>query len=171
MPLRHAFPDQRMLGRTDDPHWFDPDDAGDKLAAFVGMIAKAECHFAAPYQITDLLAGRGPQIELDRNRTLSELAQHVDDVRVREGTDQRQRNRPAFLADCRLYCLPTVLDRRQDRLGKRQKGSARLGQAGSAVGPLEQRRAELLLDQTDPTTDSQRGCAKRAAGSCLSSSS
>jgi len=52
-----------------------------------------------------------------------------------------------------LYCLPPVLDRRQDRLGKRQKGAARLGQAGSAVGPLEQRRAELLLDQTDPTTD------------------
>ena len=80
-----------MLGRIDDPQWFDPDDAGDKLAAFVGMIAKAECHFASPYQITDLLAGRGPQIELDRNRTLSELAQHVDDVGVREGTDQRQR--------------------------------------------------------------------------------
>src|SRR6516165_4209754 len=153
MPLRHALPDQRMLGRTDDPHWFDPDDAGDKLAAFVGMIAKSECHFAAPYQITDLLARCGPQIELDRNRTLSELAQHVDDVGVREGTDQCQRNRPAFLADCRLYCLPPVLDRRQDRLGKRQKGSARLGQAGSAVGPLEQRRTELLLDQTDPTTD------------------
>src|SRR5215469_18697781 len=26
---------RRELGRTDDPHWFDPDDAGDKLAAFV----------------------------------------------------------------------------------------------------------------------------------------
>src|SRR5215831_633137 len=85
------------------------------------MIAKAECHFAAPYQITDLLAGCGPQIELDRNRTLSELAQHVDDVGVREGTDQRQRNRPAFLADCRLYCLPPVLDRRQDRLANGRK--------------------------------------------------
>ena len=84
------FADQRVLGRTDDPHGFDPDDAGDKLAAFVGMIAKTECHLAAPDQIADLLAGRGPQIELNGNRTLRELAQHVDNVGVGEGADQRQ---------------------------------------------------------------------------------
>src|SRR5215831_3407913 len=112
MPLRYPLADQPMLGRTDDPHRLDPDDTGDKLAALVGMIAQAERHLAAPYQIADLLAGRRPQIELDRNRPPGKLAQHVDNVGVREGTDEPQRHGSAGLADRRLHGLPPVLDGR-----------------------------------------------------------
>src|ERR1700724_3772069 len=101
-----------MLRRTDDPHRFDANDARDKLAALVGMVAQAERHVAAPDEIADLLTRSSPQIKLDRGRAWGELAQHLNDIGVRQGADQGQRHYPPRLADRRLHGLTAVLDRR-----------------------------------------------------------
>src|SRR5262252_3464175 len=101
-----------MFGRTNDPHRLDADCSRDELATLVGVIAQSERHLTAPDQIADLLTGRGPQIELDRDRALGELAQHPDDIGVRKSTHERQRYHPTGFADRRLYRLPPVLDRR-----------------------------------------------------------
>jgi hypothetical protein len=152
-PLGYPLADQRMSRRADDPHRLDPDDAGDQLSPLIGMVPQAERHLAAPHQVANLLARRSPQIELDRRGTPSELAQHLDDVGIRQGTDERQRHGAANLVDYGLYRLPPVLNRRQHCLCKRQKGPPGLGQTGAAMVSVEKRRAKFLLDQANTSAD------------------
>jgi hypothetical protein len=85
-------------------------------------------------------------------------------VGVGQRPDQRQRDRALLLADGGAHRLAAVLDRGQHRLGERQEGAAGFGQLHPAAHALEQRRAQLLLDQTDAPADRRLRAVEPAGG-------
>ena len=127
-------------------------------------IAQAQRGLAAPHQVTDLLARRGLQVEIDALGTSGEPAQHIHDVGVRERPDERERDGAALLADGGAHRLATILDRRENGLGKRQERAAGFGQLHAAAHAFEQRRPEVLLDQADAAADRRLRAVEPAGG-------
>ena len=88
---------------------------------------------------------------------------------VGESTDEGQGYVTRILAEGCLHRIAAILDSGKRRFGKREERPARVGQAHAPAHALEQRHAELMLDQPDPTADRRLramqllGCAREPA--------
>lgn len=124
-----------------------------KPGAISGEIAQTQACIAAPDQIAHLAAGRGAQQQPNVPGPARKAPQRVDDMRVGERPDERERNRAAQTGLQSEHRLAPILERSKRRLGVRQEGPASLGEAHVATDAFEHRRAELLLQEPEATAD------------------
>lgn len=120
---------------------------------FDAIVAKPQGHFAPPNQIGDLAARRRAKPQANMRRAGRERAQSIEDIRIRERADQRERD---CTFDARLepmHCSASIPERGQCCFRMRQEDAACLGKMGPAAQTLEQRRTKLMLDNLEAAAD------------------
>src|SRR5262249_60182797 len=91
--------------------------------------------------------------EIDARGALTKAPQALGQGGAGEGPDEGERDRASPRAAKGAHRLDAVAHRGEQGLRVRQESATSLGQGRPAPGPLEQRRAQLPLEQADAATD------------------
>ena len=120
----------------------------------VGAVAQAERGVASSHEGTDLVAQRGAQPDRHPGIGLAEAPQAFRHRGARQRPDQRQRDGSPICPLERPDGVDAVAHGRQQRLGMGQERLAGGGEDDAARDPLEERRAQLALEQAEAPADS-----------------
>jgi hypothetical protein len=135
-----------------------------ELRMRVRPVPEPERGIAAPDEGAHLRAEPRAEPQIDARVTVAEAPEPRGECRAREGPDERQRHGPAVPRAQRGDGVGRVAHGGEERLGVRQEEPPGLGENDPAPDPLEQRRAELRLEQPDPAADGRLGEAERRRG-------
>ena len=128
----------------------------------IWFVAQPELRVAAADQGADLGTEPSPEPQVDPRIRVTEPSQPVSQLGAGKRAHQCQRDRAPAGAAHSGHRLEPVGYRREERLGVREERPAGISHDDAAVHPLEQRRAQLVLEELDAAAE--RGLREVEAG-------
>jgi hypothetical protein len=144
---------EAMSRRAHRHHRLVVDRRRDQIRMGVDVVAQTQGRVPPTDKGADLRAERRANPEVDRGVRLAKAPQTLGQRAAGEGPHERERGRPIARVAQRAHRLDPVAHRRQQRFRMRQERATCLGQDHSTGDALEQRGAELPLEQMDAAAD------------------
>ena len=130
----------------------------------VGVVAEAEGGVAAPDELAHLAAEGGAHTQVDGGVGVAEAPEARGERGAREGPHHGQGDRAAVRAAQRPHRLDPVSHGGEKGLRVGEKGASGFGEDGPAADALEERRAQLPLEEVDAPADRGLGQVEGGGG-------
>ena len=127
----------------------------------IDPVPEAERRVAAPDERAHLGAERRAEAQVDPGMRVAKAPQGGRERGAGEGADQGEGHRAAVGRLERGHGVAGVAHRGEQRLGGREKRAARVRQDAAAGAPLEERRADRVLEEAHAAADGRLGQVQR----------
>jgi hypothetical protein len=160
--LHAASPRQGVVRRRDRHQRLLVKRGREEIGMRIRGVPEPERRVAPSDQGADLRAERGVKPQVDPRMGLAKAPEPRGQRRAGQRADRRQRDRPPLPGAQGGHRVEPVAHGSQQRLGVREKDAAGLGEDDAARDPLEQRRAQVALEEADAPAD--RGLREMEGG-------